>query len=71
MRISNNRVDIITRIFSNIGISFSIASAMTQLTALFPNDPFAKKKAAGALGGASRSGFISLNPNDGVWKRVR
>lgn len=60
----------IAKVFSKIGSSFSIAMAMARLISLFPNDPFARQKAAGALGGASRSGFIVLQPNR-EWKRVK
>lgn len=60
----------ITKVFSNIGNSFTIGIAMSKLVSLFPNDPFAQQKAAGALGGASRSGFIILQPNR-EWIRVK
>lgn len=60
----------IAKVFSHIGKSLTIGTAMSKLVSLFPNDPFARQKAAGALGGASRSGFIALQPN-GIWQRVR
>lgn len=49
---------------------FSVRDAMNKLIALFPNDPYARYKAAGALGGASNHGCLSLD-NNGVWIRIK
>ena len=54
----------------SIGVSFSVRDAMNKLIALFPNDPYARYKAAGALGGASNHGCLSLD-NNGVWIRIK
>ena len=57
-------------VFPSIGVSFSVRDAMNKLIALFPNDPYARYKAAGALGGASNHGCLSLD-NNGVWIRIK
>ena len=60
----------ILSVFSSVGVSFSVRDAMDKLIALFPDNPHARYKAAGALGGASNQGCISLD-NNGVWTRVK
>ena len=60
----------ITRVFQNLGDTLTVADAMQALMALHPNDPCSYQKAAGSLGGASKSGFIVMN-NAGLWVRVR
>lgn len=60
----------ILSVFPSIGVSFSVRDAMNKLIALFPNDPYARYKAAGALGGASKHGCLSLD-NNGVWIRIK
>lgn len=42
----------ILNVFTRIGVRLSVANAYQQLIALNPNDPYAKHKAAGSLGGA-------------------
>lgn len=42
----------ILNVFTRIGVRLSVADAYQQLIALNPNDPYAKNKAAGSLGGA-------------------
>ncbi len=59
----------ISKVFKYLGDELSIADAMQALMALFPGDPYARHKAAGALGGASKSGFIVLKDNN--WARQR
>lgn len=60
----------ILSVFTNVNDAFSVRDAMNKLMALFPNDPCARHKAAGALGGGSRQGIISLN-NNRIWIRVK
>jgi len=48
----------ITRIFTKKGQVESKADAYTKLIALNPTDKYTKQKAAGSLGGSSRSHFI-------------
>ena len=60
----------ITQVFRYKGATLSIADAMQALMALWKGDPYAQEKAAGALGGASRSGFIAQN-HRGYWVRQR
>jgi len=61
--------EMITRVFTTMGHTESIADAYTKLIALNPTDKYNKQKAAGSLGGASRSGFIELK--NGQWTRIR
>ena len=67
---SQTVMHIITQVFSCKNDKLTIAQAMAQLSAFFPGDPYARYKASGSLGGASRSGYIVLLPN-GIWQRVR
>lgn len=60
----------ILAVFPRVGVSFSVRDAMDKLIALFPDNPYARYKAAGALGGASNQGCLSLD-NNGVWTRVK
>ena len=60
----------ILSVFSEVGVTISVAEAMKELSALFINDPFPKQRASGSLGGASRAKFISLT-TDGKWVRIR
>ena len=53
----------ITRVFNTKGQVESIADAYTKLVKLNPTDKYNKQKAAGSLGGSSRSGFIELQNN--------
>ena len=48
----------ISQIFTNRSHKESLRTAYSKLIDLNPNDPYNKQKAAGALGGASRHGFI-------------
>ena len=57
-------------VFPSIGVSFSVRDAMNKLIALFPHDPYERYKDAGALGGASKHGCLSLD-NNGVWIRIK
>ena len=43
--------DMILKVFDNIGDSLSIKTAYSRLIELNKNDPYAKAKAAGSLGG--------------------
>lgn len=49
----------ITNVFTKKGQSRTVYDAFTCLANLNPNDKFKKQKAAGSLGGASNSGFIT------------
>lgn len=60
----------ITRVFPKLGDALTVADAIQSLMALHPNDPYSNQKAAGSLGGASKSGFIVMN-SAGLWVRVR
>ena len=53
----------ILNVFTRIGVRLSVADAYQQLIALNPNDPYAKNKAAGSLGGAVNGGTIVLHRN--------
>lgn len=59
----------IVKVFQNIGDRLTIASAYQALLALYANEVYPHAKAAGSLGGASRSGFIILKNN--MYERVR
>lgn len=59
----------ILNVFKNIGYSFTIADAYRELIALNPNDPYAKEKAAGSLGGAINGGTLMRSNN--IYIRVR
>lgn len=63
-------IDVITKVFLNIGERLTVKEAMSKLVSIFNNDTFARYKAAGALGGAAHSGFIRLQA-DGQWERTR
>ena len=54
----------ILNVFTRIGVRLSVANAYQQLIALNPNDPYAKHKAAGSLGGAVNGGTITLQITD-------
>ena len=60
----------ILNVFTRIGVRLSVANAYQQLIALNPNDPYAKHKAAGSLGGAVNGGTITLHKN-GYYDRIR
>jgi len=60
----------ILNVFTRIGVRLSVANAYQQLIALNPNDPYAKHKAAGSLGGAVNGGTIILHKN-GYYERIR
>lgn len=53
----------ITRVFTKKGQAESIADAYTRLIELNPTDKYNKQKAAGSLGGSSRSRFIERQNN--------
>ena len=59
----------ITQVFKAKNQTETIASAYTNLIALNPTDKYIKQKAAGSLGGSSRSRFIERN--NGQYKRMR
>lgn len=59
----------ITRVFTFKNQKETIQNAYVKLINLNPTDKYNKQKAAGALGGASRWGFIAHT--DGVWERMR
>lgn len=48
----------ILKIFFNVGDTLTMSDAYTKLINLNPNDPYAKKKAAGSLGGAINGGTL-------------
>jgi hypothetical protein len=60
---------LITRVFTYKGQKETAQNAYEKLIALNPTDKYNKQKAAGALGGAARWGFIVFT--SGVWKRMR
>lgn len=62
----------IAYVFSSVGQIMSVKDAYLSLISYYSalHVPCAKQRAAGALGGASRSGFIEL-VNGNCWKRVR
>ena len=60
----------ILNVFTRIGVRLSVADAYQQLIALNPNDPYAKNKAAGSLGGAVNGGTIVLHRH-GYYERIR
>lgn len=49
----------ITQVFKQKGQSMSMRNAFSDLVALNPTDKYRKQKAAGSLGGASNSKFLS------------
>jgi len=53
----------ITRVFTTKGQVESIADAYAKLIELNPTDKYNKQKAAGSLGGSSRSCFIERQNN--------
>lgn len=61
----------ITHVFTTKGMTLSVADAYAALIALNSGDPYAKEKAAGSLGGSSRYGFISFDPVNITWTRVK
>ena len=61
--------DMILKVFDNIGDSLSIKTAYSRLIELNKNDPYAKAKAAGSLGGAVNGGTIVRHEN--FYIRVR
>lgn len=48
----------ILKVFLSVGDTMSIADAYIGLIALNPDDPYAKAKAAGSLGGAMNAGTL-------------
>ena len=61
----------ITSVFTTIGLRLSVSEAYLALVALNPGDSHANKKAAGALGGASRHNYIQFDSANRTWTRVR
>lgn len=59
----------ILKVLPRIGQRKLVADIYCDLMALYPNDPYAKQKAAGVLGGSSNSGLIQYD--NGYWVRVR
>lgn len=59
----------ITRVFTTKDQTESIADAYTKLIALNPTDKYIKQKAAGSLGGASRSHFIKRQNDEYIRMR--
>ncbi|MCI7759600.1 MAG: hypothetical protein MSH49_06205 [[Eubacterium] saphenum] len=62
--------DIVT-VFTYKNQKLSQRSALQSLQNLHPADRFAKKKAAGSLGGSSRWKFIKFDPNTKDFTRIR
>lgn len=61
----------ITKVFTKIGLTLSVADAYLALIALNPGDPYADKKAAGSLSASSQHGFIEFDSVNRTWTRVR
>lgn len=59
----------IEKVFTHQGQKETVANAMRKLEFLDPSDKYNRKKAAGALGGASRWKFIDFE--NGHWERIR
>jgi len=59
----------ITQVFTTKGQIESIADAYKKLIALNPTDKYNKQKAAGSLGGSSRSHYIERQNNQ--YKRMK
>lgn len=59
----------IERAFTHKGQKETVPNVMRKLESLNPLDKYKSKKAAGALGGASRWKFIELVNGD--WERIR
>lgn len=59
----------ILSVFRKVGMRYPVAETMQRLKQCFPNDLYACRKAAGSIGGSSRSGVIVLQGNE--WVRVR
>lgn len=60
----------ILSIFERVGDRFTAAEAYQGLMSRWANDPFARNKAAGSLGGAVHGGTILLDEN-GYYERMR
>lgn len=62
----------ISQVFNFVGQTLSVADTMDRLVAHFkrinPADPYVMRKAAGAIGGAMNSGFLTFN--NGNYTRV-
>lgn len=61
--------DMILKVFEKIGDSLLIETAYSRLIELNKNDPYAKAKAAGSLGGAMNGGTLVRHGN--FYIRVR
>lgn len=61
--------DMILKVFENIEDSISIETAYSRLIELNKNNPYAKAKAAGSLGGAVNGGTLVRHKN--FYIRVR
>ena len=59
----------IEKVFTHQGQKETVTNAMRKLEFLDPSDKYNRKKAAGALGGASRWKFIGFE--NGHWERIR
>lgn len=60
----------ILKVFKKVGDLLSVADAYRELMRLWINDPYARNKAAGSLGGAANGGTIVLDSN-GYYERIR
>lgn len=54
----------ITKIISKKDQKMDKKEIFDKLTALNPNDPYRKKKAAGSLGGSKTHGYLADDGND-------
>lgn len=61
--------DTITTIFTSKGQTKSQVAAYQELISSYGMDPYAKKKAAGSLGGSIKSGYLSSC--NGYYRRTR
>ncbi|MFI3226609.1 MAG: hypothetical protein R3Y09_04270 [Clostridia bacterium] len=61
----------ILRVFPKIGHTLTVSDATSQLETIFSNQAFAKNKARGSLGGASRWEVIEYNCINDTWKRKK
>ena len=62
-------MDMILKVFTVVGQSMTVSDAYAMLIGLNPNDPYAKEKAAGSLGGAVNGGTLELSGN--IYTRIK
>ncbi len=60
----------IAKVLTTKGMAMDISKLIAALEQCWPNDPYAKNKAYGSLGGAVTNHFISIGTN-GMVRRIR